>query len=152
MIDSLTPADLVVGSGVMLSSSSVMLVLTQVLCCAALSSFHVPAELAARDPEWFEKIDSLTPADLVAVAEEFTKAQVGKVQHGEQQLFICSVFRQDGAVTAWHIAKGCSGSWAPQLYLWFDKSAHKEQLTMVSLLTVTLTVCVHLFICVSCSR
>jgi len=38
-------------------------------------------QLAARDPEWFEKIDSLTPADLVAVAEEFTKAQVGKVQH-----------------------------------------------------------------------
>ena len=92
-IDSLAPADLVAGSGVMLSLSSVMLVLTQVLCCAVLSSFHMFAELAARDPEWFEKIDSLTPADLVAVAEEFTKAQVGKVQHGEQQLFICSLFR-----------------------------------------------------------
>jgi hypothetical protein len=47
------------------------------------------AELAARDPEWFEKIDSLTPADLVAVAEEFTKAQVGKVQHGELLLVCC---------------------------------------------------------------
>lgn len=45
-------------------------------CCTA-------AELAARDPEWFEKIDKLTPADLVAVAEEFTKTQVAKVQHGE---------------------------------------------------------------------
>lgn len=46
---------------------------------------HMLAELAARDPEWFEKIDKITPADMVAVAEEFTKAQVAKVQHGEQQ-------------------------------------------------------------------
>lgn len=44
------------------------------------------AVLAARDPEWFEKIDKLTPADMVALAEEFTKQQVAKVQHGEQQL------------------------------------------------------------------
>jgi hypothetical protein len=41
------------------------------------------AVLAAKDPEWFEKIDSLTAADLVALAEEFTKQQVAKVQHGE---------------------------------------------------------------------
>jgi hypothetical protein len=44
------------------------------------------AVLAARDPEWFESVDKLTPADLVALAEEFTKQQVAKVQHGEQQL------------------------------------------------------------------
>jgi hypothetical protein len=41
--------------------------------------------LAAKDAEWFEKIDSLTPADLVAVATQFTKQTVDKVQHGEQQ-------------------------------------------------------------------
>lgn len=44
------------------------------------------AVLAAKDPEWFESIDKLTPADLVALAEEFTKQQVAKIQHGEQQL------------------------------------------------------------------
>lgn len=37
--------------------------------------------LAAKDPEWFEKIDALTPADMVAVASEFTKTTVDKVQH-----------------------------------------------------------------------
>lgn len=43
------------------------------------------AVLAARDPEWFEKVDKLTAADLVALAEEFTKQQVAKVQHGEHK-------------------------------------------------------------------
>jgi hypothetical protein len=41
--------------------------------------------LAAKDPEWFEKIDSITPADIIAVATEFTKQTVDKVQHGKQQ-------------------------------------------------------------------
>jgi hypothetical protein len=45
--------------------------------------------LAARDPEWFEKIDKLTPADMVALAEEFTKQQVAKVQHGELLRVLC---------------------------------------------------------------
>jgi CBS domain-containing protein len=37
--------------------------------------------LAAKDPEWFEKIESITPADIIAVATEFTKQTVDKVQH-----------------------------------------------------------------------
>lgn len=37
--------------------------------------------LAAKDPEWFEKIEALTPADLIAVATEFSKQTVDKVQH-----------------------------------------------------------------------
>lgn len=45
--------------------------------------FSVVVVLAAKDPEWFEKIDKLTPADLVAVAKEFAAQTVDKVQHGE---------------------------------------------------------------------
>ncbi|KAF6259138.1 hypothetical protein COO60DRAFT_1514679 [Scenedesmus sp. NREL 46B-D3] len=37
--------------------------------------------LAAKDPEWFEKIDSISPSDIIAVATEFTKQTVDKVQH-----------------------------------------------------------------------
>jgi CBS domain-containing protein len=37
--------------------------------------------LATKDPEWYEKIDSLTSGDLIAVATEFTKQTVDKVQH-----------------------------------------------------------------------
>lgn len=47
------------------------------------AAVSVVSVLAAKDPEWFEKIDSLTAADLVALAEQFTKQQVAKVQHGE---------------------------------------------------------------------
>jgi hypothetical protein len=41
------------------------------------------AVLAEKDPEWFEKIESLTPADLVTVGTTFAKQTVDKVQHGE---------------------------------------------------------------------
>ncbi|WIA28067.1 hypothetical protein OEZ86_010652 [Tetradesmus obliquus] len=37
--------------------------------------------LAAKDPEWFEKIESITAADIIAVATEFTKQTVDKIQH-----------------------------------------------------------------------
>lgn len=47
--------------------------------------------LAAKDPEWFEKIDSISPSDIIAVATEFTKQTVDKVQHGEQLQLFCSI-------------------------------------------------------------
>jgi hypothetical protein len=46
---------------------------------------HHPARahpvLATKDAGWIEKISALTPADMVAVATEFTKLAVQKVQH-----------------------------------------------------------------------
>jgi hypothetical protein len=47
--------------------------------------------LAAKDPEWFEKIESISPADIIAVATEFTKQTVDKVQHGELQHLMSSL-------------------------------------------------------------
>jgi anaerobic selenocysteine-containing dehydrogenase len=52
--------------------------------------------LAAKDPEWFEKIESISPADIIAVATEFTKQTVDKIQHGELQQMMpstgCCIF------------------------------------------------------------
>jgi hypothetical protein len=71
------------------------------LLCAA-------AVLAAKDPEWFEKIESISPADIIAVATEFTKQTVDKIQHGELQpllspagccMLICAIERSAVART-----------------------------------------------------
>lgn len=54
------------------------------LLSSACALVRCPPVLAEKDPEWFEKISAITPADMVAVATTFTKQTVDKVQHGEQ--------------------------------------------------------------------
>lgn len=62
--------------------------------------------LAARDPEWFEKIDKLTATDMVALAEEFTKQQVAKVQHGECLVGEASHTRSHAELLYWLLHAG----------------------------------------------
>lgn len=44
---------------------------------------HSLPVMSAKDPEWYEKIEAISAADMVAVATEFTKQTVDKVLHGE---------------------------------------------------------------------